>query len=71
MLLLEPRAYIGERDKELGAGTERVVMPLGLERRTDQIGRDDVQMEMSGSQNAMHDRVLVLTKESVTADLLH
>ena len=71
MLLIKPRAYIGERDKELGAGTERVVMPLGLERRTDQIGRDDVQMEMSRSQNAMHDRVLVLTKESVTADLLH
>ena len=59
MLLLEPRAYIGERDEELGAGIERVVMPLGLERRTDQIGRDDVQMEMSGSQNAMHDRELV------------
>jgi len=47
MLVIEPRAYIIERKKELGAGTERVVMSLGLERRTDQIGRDDVQMEMS------------------------
>ena len=47
MLVVEPRAYIGDREKELGAGTERVVMPLGLETRTDQIGRDDVQMEVS------------------------
>lgn len=47
MFVVEPRAYIGDREKELGAGTKRVVMPLGLERRTDQIGRDDVQMEVS------------------------
>jgi hypothetical protein len=47
MRFVEPRAYIGERQKELGAGTERVVMSLGLERWTDKIGRDDVQMEVS------------------------
>jgi hypothetical protein len=47
MLVIEPRAYIGKREKELGAGIERVVMSFGLERWTDQIGRDDVQVEVS------------------------
>jgi len=47
LITVEPCAYIGEREKELGARTKRVVMSFGLERRTDQIGRDDVQMEVS------------------------
>lgn len=37
MLVIEPGAYIGEREKEPGAWTKRIVMSFSLERRTDQI----------------------------------
>ena len=37
MLVIEPGAYIGEREKELGTWIERIVMSFSLERRTDQI----------------------------------
>ncbi len=47
MLIITPGAYISEREKELCAWTKRVVMSFSLERRTDQIGRDDVQMKVS------------------------
>jgi len=47
VLVVKPRAHFGERDEEPDARTERVVMPLGLECRSGQIGRDDVQMEVS------------------------
>jgi hypothetical protein len=43
----EPRAHLGERDEELDARAERVVMPFGLERLGGQVGRDDVQVEVS------------------------
>jgi len=45
--ILEPGAHFGERDEEPDARTERVVMPLGLECRSRQIGRDDVQVQVS------------------------
>jgi hypothetical protein len=47
MLVITPGANINEREKELGAWTKRVVMSFSLERGADQIGRDDVQMEVS------------------------
>jgi hypothetical protein len=47
MFVIEPGAYIGEREKEPSTWTKRIVMSFSLERRTDQIGRDDVQMEVS------------------------
>jgi hypothetical protein len=37
MLIIEPSAYIGEREKEPSAWTKRIVMSFSLERRTDQI----------------------------------
>jgi len=46
-ILLEPGAHFGERDEEPDARTERVVMSLGLEGRSRQIGRDDVQVQVS------------------------
>ena len=45
--LLEPRAHLDERDEEPDARAERVVMPLGLERLGRQIGRYDVQVQVS------------------------
>lgn len=46
-ILVEPGAHFAERDEEPDARTERVVMPLGLEGRSGQIGRDDVQVDVS------------------------
>jgi hypothetical protein len=47
LVIIEPGAYIGEREKEPSARAKRIVMPFSLERRADQIRRDDVQMEVS------------------------
>lgn len=46
-ILVEPGAHFAERDEEPDARIERVVMPLGLEGRSGQIGRDDVQVDVS------------------------
>jgi hypothetical protein len=47
LFLLKPRPYIGKREEEPDAGTERIIMLFVLERLGRQIGRDDVQVEMS------------------------
>jgi len=47
IVIFEPRAHLGERDEEPDARAERVVMPFGLERLGGQVGRDDVQVEVS------------------------
>lgn len=47
LVIIEPGAYIGEREKEPSARAKRIVMSFSLERRADQIRRDDVQMEVS------------------------
>jgi hypothetical protein len=46
-ILVEPGAHFAKRDEEPDARTERVVVPLGLEGRSYQIGRDDVQVDVS------------------------
>ena len=46
-ILVEPGAHFAERDEEPDARIERVVVPLGLEGRSGQIGRDDVQVDVS------------------------
>lgn len=47
LVIIEPGAYIGEREKEPSARAKRIVMSFSLERWADQIRRDDVQMKVS------------------------
>ena len=71
MLIITPGAYISEREKELCAWTKRVVMSFSLERGTDQIGRDDVQMKVSVMLCYLKGGVFDERKEGGRGSLLH